>query len=269
MKPRTTDGDGKPINPADGVIPIMKEIDKGKLSIIGTGFYLTRYGLFLTSEHVLSDLVCDNKVLTGYVCHRDSDNELHFRRILAVNLYKKADLAIGQADNFMEKFPNGPLMNMRGMLSTEIPNQNEKLITYAYPENKIMDFTQSDNIPVVSSDYYEGVFLRHVTKSEHPFMEYPHFETSIHIKSGDSGGPVFYRGRIIGVNCRGWDFGDADDDHLSYIVPICESLPLAVGHLQIPEISWEYKQIPTNRRTAKLTVEELMNYGHIHRHQNM
>jgi hypothetical protein len=246
MKPRAFNLDGEPVNPADGVIPIMKEIDKGKLTIIGTGFYITRYGLFLTSGHVLSDIVHENKqkIVASYICHRAGDTEVHFRRVLAINLFKEADLAIGQADNFKKNFPNNPLINMRGVLSTEIPDKGEKLITYAYPENKVMDFTQPSNAPVIFSDYYDGAFLRYVKNSEHPHIPYPHFETSIKIKSGASGGPVFYRGRIIGVNCRGWDFGDAEDDHLSYVVPIKASLSLEVGCLQIPEISWEYKQIP-------------------------
>lgn len=270
MRPRAINLDGKPIDPADGVIPIMKEIDAGKLAIIGTGFYITRYGLFLTSEHVLSDLVHESKqkILTSYICHRVGDTEVHLRRVVSINLFKEADLAIGQADNFQKEFPNNPLMNMRGVLSTEIPEKGEKLITFAYPENKILDFTQHGNTPVISSDYYEGEFLRHVINSEHPYIPYPHFETSIKIRSGASGGPVFYRGRIIGVNCRGWDFGDTDDNHLSYVIPIEAGLLLKLGQLQVPEISWEYKQIPPNRRDTKLTVQELINYGHIDIYKN-
>ena len=71
MSPSARTGDGRPINPGVGVIPIMKEVTRGKLAIIGTGFYVARYGLFLTAQHVLEDLV-DWKtqvVGVGYVCH--------------------------------------------------------------------------------------------------------------------------------------------------------------------------------------------------------
>ncbi len=52
MKSRAFDGGGKNIDPGAAVIPIMKELERGRLAIIGTGFYISRYGLFLTAAHV-------------------------------------------------------------------------------------------------------------------------------------------------------------------------------------------------------------------------
>lgn len=265
MAPEAINGNRTTVDPRSGVVPIMQEVAKGKLKIVGTGFYITRYGLFMTAEHVLSELadINNQKVMVSYICHAAGDNKVHLRRILSINLYKNADLAIGQADNYKKKYPKNPLMNMRGPLSSEIPSEGEKLITYAYPENKIMDFTQNDNIPIISSDYYEGNLLKYVSISNHPNLPYPHFETSIKIKSGASGGPVFYRGRIIGVNCRGWDFSEANDGDLSYIVPIVAGLELEVSLVHVPEISWEYQQIPEEQKGGKLTIEQLVRIGHI------
>ena len=164
MSPSARTGDGRPINPGVGVIPIMKEVARGKLEIIGTGFYVTRYGLFLTTRHVLEDLV-DWKtqvVGVGYVCHLPDDHTVHLRRILRVSLLQPADLAIGQADNFLGKYPDNPLMNLRATLTTEIPAVGERLITYAYPENEVLDFTRKDHTPVIAADYFEGSFLRYV-----------------------------------------------------------------------------------------------------------
>ena len=88
---------------------------------------------------------------------------------------------------------------------------------------------------------------------------------AIEIRSGASGGPVFdSRGRVIGVNSRGWDFrgSEQEGDNLSFIVPIRELLPLELEPLQVPPISWEDAQIPENRRGQILTVAELAKYGH-------
>ena len=108
-------GDGTPIQPGDGSIPIMKEISEGKLAVIGTGFYITRYGLFLTAKHVLDELVDKEGHFSSvaYVLHLADENSVHLRRILTITLLNPADLATGQADNFNSEFPDNPLMNLR------------------------------------------------------------------------------------------------------------------------------------------------------------
>ncbi len=265
MRPFARRLDGKIISPQDGVVPIMKEIEKGKLMIVGTGFYVTRYGLFITAQHVLNELVINEpkKLGVGYILHIASDKEVHLRRILGASLLQPADLALCQAENFVGKYPDNPLLNLRPHLTTEVPYIGSPLITYAYPANKILDFTQNEKAPEVCSDYFEGKFLEHAQSG--PFMPYPHFRTSIKIKGGASGGPVFSGGRVIGVNCRGWDFGKSDKgENLSSIVPIVEILQIALPRLQLPEISWEYNQIPDIRRGDQLTFRDLIKFRHVH-----
>lgn len=259
--------DGKQIEPGSGIVPIMKEIERGKLSIIGTGFYITRYGLLLSAKHVLEELVDyqGHTILPSFVCHLAGDDAIHLRRLCSITVMDQRDLAVAQADNYIERFPQSPLMNLHGRLSLEIPQVGADLFTFAYPENEILDFAQPESIPSIKADFYEGRFLKYVTDSEHTYIPYPHYETSIQIRNGASGGPVFANGRIIGVNCRGWDFGLAEDDpeNLSYIIPIKELLPAEVKLVQLPEQSWEYKQIPDSQRNKALTVAELARLGHI------
>lgn len=261
-------GNGKPIDPRDGIVPVIKRVSSGTLAIIGTGFYITRYGLFMTAHHVLASVVNEQKQVTcpSYVMHRAGENEVHLRKILRFSLLSPADLAVGHADNFKEKFPKAPLMNLRGRLSTEVPFEGSQVVTYAYPENKMLDFTRPENVPTVSSDYYDGQFLRYVSESENPFMPYPHYETTIQIRSGASGGPVFdNKGRIVGVNCRGWDFrgSEFEGENLSSVVPIREALAMEIVDLQLPEPSWEHDQVPREQRGKTVTVMDLVRFGHI------
>jgi hypothetical protein len=263
---RAQTGDGRPVHPGTGVVPILKELEPGRLAVIGTGFYITRYGLFLTAGHVLEDLVDWEARTVGaaYVWRLDGDDGLYLRKVLRVSLLQTADVAIGQADNYVEQYPERALQNLRVRLTTQIPVPGTRLVTYAYPENAVLDFRGS--APTIVADYFDGELLRYVEQSDNPLLPYPHFETTIEIRSGASGGPVSdTRGRVIGVNCRGWDFrgGEHEGDNLSSIVPIGAVLPLVVEIAQLPTNSWEYAQVPEDRRDQALTVSELAMYRHV------
>ena len=155
---------------------------------------------------------------------------------------------------------------MRVILTTDVPSLDDAVITYAYPENKMLDFTNADADRVIAGDYFQGMFLRLLHESERPFMPYSHFETTIRLRGGASGGPVFdSTGRVIGINCRGWDFGE--DEHegndLSSIVPVSSALSLKCEPIQLPSSSWEASQIPEGFDLATLTIRDLAKFGHV------
>ncbi|MGI8733911.1 MAG: S1 family peptidase [Pyrinomonadaceae bacterium] len=202
----------------------MKEIVRGKLKIIGTGFYVTRYGMFLTAKHVLDELIDNEGALppVGLVLHMAGEDRVLLRGIFSIARHTEFDVGLGQADNFHDSHPNDPLMNLRGTLSTSVPPVGRPLVTYAYPENEVLDFISSEGNHAIRGDYYEGKFLEYVTTSDNPSIPYPHYSTSIEIRGGASGGLVFdYTGKIVGVNCRGWDFRGAEFEgsNLSSILP--------------------------------------------------
>ncbi len=236
--------------------------------VVGTGFYISRYGLFMSANHVLETLLDESGtgLGVGYVCHIAAEDVVHLRRIRRVSFMKPQDIAIGQADNYVEKFPENPLQNLRVGLTTELPSPDDFVITYAYPENDTLDFNKTDTAPAIAGNYFEGRFLRLVNNSEHPFMPYPYFETTIRSRPGASGGPVFdSTGRVIGINCRGWDFGDAEHEsnELSYMVPVSAALGLICEPIQLPSFSWEAAQIPEGFDLALLTIRDLAKFGHV------
>ena len=260
------DGDGKPIHPAEGSFPILHRLGPTQLIIVGTGFWISRYGLFFTAGHVVDELIEKGGELSrAYAFHWAREGKIHLRVIRSVTRLHAADLAIGQADNYVDKFPDAPLPTKRAKLTTSVPAIGSKLVTFAYPENEVLEFS-GDEPPVIRGDRFEGVLLRNVTKSDHPYIPYPYLETSIEVRSGASGGPVFDdRGRVVGVNCRGWDFRgtEHEDNPLSSIVPIGEAMPMEVPVVQLPSNSWEGSQVPAARRGKPLTLAELAAYGHV------
>lgn len=144
MSYRAVTRDGTEIEPSAGIVPIMKEVEEDRYAVIGTGFYITRYGLFMTAAHVLSELVNwkEQEIARSrsFVCHLAGDNEVHLRRIVAITISNSVDLAIGQADNYKQKFPDNPLENVMTTFSAENPPVGAELVTYAYPENEILGF---------------------------------------------------------------------------------------------------------------------------------
>lgn len=203
---------------------------------------------------------------TGYVLHLAPNNAIHLRRIRMAHLLNTADVAVIQADNFLDSVPNNPLMNLRPTLSIELPPVGEPLVTYAYPENAILDFNIPEHMPEIFGDYFEGGFLRFVSVPENPSLRFPYFESTVELRSGASGGTVFdSNGRIIAINCRGWDFRGSEQqgNHLSYLVPIVHLLDLEIDPFMVPPISWEAAQLPSDLAGQPLTIRDLAHRGHV------
>ena len=140
-------------------------------------------------------------------------------------------------------------------------------MTYAYPQNEVLDFNAEGHIPKIHGDYFQGGFLRFIPHPEHPLIQFPYFESTIELRSGASGGPVFdSSGRVIAVNCRGWDFGGGEHEgqHLSYLVPISHLLDVEIDPFMVPPNSWEAAQMPDDRTPGQVfTISELASYGHV------
>ncbi len=268
LRPAAFRGDGQLIDPGDAIVPILKEVGPKCLKVVGTGFYITCYGLLATAKHVIEDLKPPEglTLLPSFALHLGPENTLFLRHIRRAHLLQAADVAVVQADNFLESNPMAPLMNLRPRLSAELPAAGEPPVTYAYPENAVLDFNLDGHIPEIRGDYFQGGFLRFVSAPEHPFIRFPYFESTVELRSGASGGPVFdSSGCIIAVNCRGWDFrgSEHEGDHLSYLVPIGHLLELEVDPFMIPPRSWEGAQIPAAKAGRPLTIRNLARYGHV------
>jgi trypsin-like peptidase len=264
LSPGAKDGDGVEIPPGSGVIPILKDLGSRKFKVVGTGFYITRYGLFATAKHVLEELAdVDKGELGAAYILEDDGKHLISRRIVHATLSTVADVALGQAENGDGEATGRA--NRRASLSLVCPVAGEGLITYAYPENEILDFTDPSKPQTLKADFFEGKFIRRVPPEEHPLVPYPHYETSMEIRSGASGSPVFCSGRITAVACRGWDFrgSEFEGQNLSNVLPVGYLLSLNDTCATTPRNTWEYARIPDLRKTSALSFGELVAYGHV------
>jgi hypothetical protein len=259
-------GDGEVIHPGEGSIPILRELEPGCLKIVGTGFYISRYGLVVTAKHVVEALQETSSTLgPAVVAHLVGKDGLHWRDVKRAHLLKGADVAVLQVDNFMQEYPGNPLENLRCTLSLRMPQPGDSLITYAYPENGVLD-VRSGGVPTITGDYFPGRFQRLTPPTDYPGLPFLSFESTIDLKGGASGGPVFDSdGRVVAINCRGFDFrgGEFEGQPLSWLVPIPYLLELKVDTFMVPAISWEHAQMPSHRVGKPATITQLVQYGHV------
>ena len=220
------------------MVPILFEQTPGILRVVGTGCYVARYGLVLTAAHVLAETKQGDGIGPSFVFHLGPEDKIYLRRIQRVFWLNDRDLGIAQVENYLDSIPNDPLINHRARLSTRRPGVGEPLVTYAYPENALLDFNDPPARREVHSDYYSGHVVEPVGAGERPFIPYPHLETSIEIRSGASGGPVFsHDGCIVGIASRGWDFkgGEEEQEPLSSVVLIEDLLHLGLTSWRFPQ----------------------------------
>jgi hypothetical protein len=263
----TTDGSGRPISPATGIFPILLELELGVLKVVGTAFYITRYGLFLSAAHVMFDAFDKNNKQRGrlFGLHAANDYKYNLRPVLRFDSNYNADIALGELDNFKNEHPENPLENKIGILQKRRPVRGDFLSTYAYPDNEPFDFRDRDvsRPRPLHADYYSGHYRRFLKDGEY---HAGHFEMSIRIGNGASGGPVFHAdGGICGIAARGWDLlhEDFGDDQSSYAVPIAECMGLGLSDLLVPDHWWERRQMPSDVASRKFTVQDLVGMGHV------
>ena len=181
MRPKIRLGDGKELRPGEGVVANLKEIGNHQLKVVGTGFLLTRYSTFATARHVLDDLADfeTNTLHPSFIFQDGSENigGCFFRRIVGITVSNTADVGIGQVESDADK--NSP--NLRGPISLTRLNIGEALVSYAYPENAILDFSKQaqnshlkqkpdENIPTIAGAYINGKFLSQIDANSRPFI---------------------------------------------------------------------------------------------------
>lgn len=261
-------GNGNPLEPRVGIVPILHETGHKTFRVVGTGFYITRYGLVATARHVVEELLAvgGTTLSTAYVLHHaEQGNKVCLRQIRRAFALNTGDVAVVQADNYLEEHPTSPLKNRCGFISIAPLSPGEPLTTYGYPENATLDFNLGTP-QLIKGDYFQGYFSRLAGEAEHPFLRFPHFESTVEIRSGASGGPVFNsRGSIVAINCSGWDFrgGPFDGDNLSYLIPIAYVLNLEVDTTMVDPKSWEASQMPPDRIGKSCRLTDLARWGHL------
>jgi hypothetical protein len=184
---------------------------------LGTGFFVSKFGLFLTAKHVVEEHMefQNGNGLEAWVVVA---GECFGSPIRDLVLHETADIALG---GIAPPRRNDRPVPGFGISLTRIdsarPDIGEKLFTYGYPRTELSreEDVLGGTVKIdMNPDYYDGVLIEH-----HPegvsICRWPIYRHSVPIASGLSGGPLLRKatGAAIGINCTGDSTHHEDVEH--------------------------------------------------------
>jgi Trypsin-like peptidase domain len=225
-------GNGDPIDPSLAIFPIVRYDAEHKLHLLGTGFFISTTGLFVTARHVLM-ATFDQKGRQQYpigIVQFFSGGVYLQRPILRCAPHPTADVAVGVAAPMKRTRDGEPLTNPILTLTLAPPDLNARVMTFAYPKHVNVTLSGGVQIVHVGPAYYDGDISEYFPAGhDRLLLSAPCYQTSMIIHSGASGGPVFSRtGAVFGVNSTGIDGTD-----ISFVSRINEIFELAIDDVDM------------------------------------
>jgi hypothetical protein len=244
---RIIDGHRTEIKETHGVFPIIRLDEEGHYYLLGTGFFISTNGLFVTARHVLTAPFENGKERFAIGLIHFTPEEYFIRPILRFAPHANSDVAVGVAAPMIHNVNGSSLRNQVFTLDSEIPSCNTRVATYAYPKytNEILDGTQHINfVP----SFYDGDLIEYYPNGRDKMLPGRCFHTSMRIHSGASGGPVFSsNGHVFGINSTGYDGTD-----ISFVSSISDIFDLSIDNIQFD-----------NNAPRSATVRELAKIGYV------
>lgn len=233
------------------IFPIVRYDPDGKLHLVGTGFFITTNGLFLTAKHVLMDGVFDSaghQLYSVGIIQFIGDNIYIQRPILRCAIHPVADVTVGVAAPMQNK-DGQPLLSPVLKLSLIAPAIGSRVVTYAYPRHANVILEDGTQTMHLMPRWYDGNLEEYYPDGrDRVFLPKPCFRTSIVVHGGASGGPVFSSaGSVFGVNSTGIEGTD-----ISFVSRLHE-----VFELRIDDV------ILGNASPASVPVIDMARAGHI------
>ena len=226
------DGNKKKVSDIDAIFPILKEINPAEWELIGTGFFITDNGIFVSAKHVFMDVMDKNgkQKYPIFILQKLPDKQIIQRNVRYCSTNDVADVGIGVLDQLKNDSTGELIQNKIITLAPVAPDLGETIVTFAYPRhNKIIEYDSFGYIFL--PDFYDGKLEEYyINGRDQVKLPAPCYRTTINIHGGASGGPVFGpSGHAFGVNST--SFNSAPD--ISFVSRINEILSLRVNDISI------------------------------------
>jgi hypothetical protein len=207
--------------PNAAIFPILRKASDGKLHLIGTGFFITSYGVFATAKHVADEINgihwrADDQLT---ILHFYSEKDFHVRKIKHITCHEKADVAVGACEFAVERKTGNFVKNKILKVSNYQGEIGAQVFTYAYPHTVIEN--TPEQIITLQPKFYEGAINDFLPQGrDKTFLPMPCYQTSIAVHGGASGGPVFTSNKgVFGINSTGYT-GQEDISFISQVKDI-------------------------------------------------
>lgn len=199
-------GDGPLPNPVGHTFPLLTHDSSGNWKLIGTGFYVSSGGLFITARHNICDVFRDGQQIAPLVIlHFHSPTGLFgpsehiFRPIAQCWLSDDADIAFGVAAALTNNQTGEVLRNNCWELSWATPTEGTPVGTYAFPRHL---FSTSGESVQFHPELYPGSVLEVGDYRDKVMLPFPYLCVDCRIHGAASGGPIVINGgKVIGINC--------------------------------------------------------------------
>jgi S1-C subfamily serine protease len=214
---------GNVLSGEEGIIPIFSE-SKGKIVFLGTGFFITQFGLALTAKHCL--LNNDNKYYKSlFIIQSVGEKQVVVRPI--VKSYDNAsDIAVLVPREMISKIDGKPLTNHRCVLTLKKQEIGEEIVSYAYPNTTLENEEELLKVNI-KGEWHTGK-IEEFHETGISFLKNNCYQTSMHIKAGSSGGPVANsKGSFFALNSTGADVASGVAPY-SLLTPIADCLDILV-----------------------------------------
>lgn len=196
-------------NPVGHTFPLVTHDVDGRWTLVGTGFYVSGDGLFVTARHVIDVVLRDGEQIAPLVIlHPHSDTGLFgpskvlFRPIAQCWLAADGcDIAFGVAATCTNNATGNVLQHWSWPLSWDPPAIGSWIGTYAFPRHVMSEGGHLTFAP----ELYRGAVLNIGEYRDRINVPFPYLEIDCRVHGGASGGPIAAPdGAVVGVNCTEW-----------------------------------------------------------------